>query len=160
MGRANDILKAKGHVVGAMNINDASIVSNGVPGKTPPPLVISPNGISHFAERPDGTYFLSTNDEQYFDIESYVGKLNGQMSRFTGFFSELWAEVFTKGIVDAKDFKSDLESSAALDASVWGNKPNVWEEAHQWERLRTIASLAQTHGNRNTDRELFYVSCK
>jgi len=160
LGRANDILAGKGHIVNAMNINEASIVSSGTPGKSPSPLVVSSAGIRTFAERPDGSGWTAPKDEQYFDIESYAGKLNGRTSRFSGLIGEHWSEVFIKGIQDAKTLKQDLETNAVLDATVWGNKPGDWDEKHLWDKFRTVSSLAQTHKSRSTDRELFYVSCK
>jgi hypothetical protein len=163
LGRAKDILATKGHVVNALNIDETAIVLDGIPGGSSPPMVVSSWGINTFAERPDGTqWWRAPKDEQYFNIESYANRLNGEADVFSGIFGDLWSEQFLKGIEDAKSLKTTLEVDADTSA-IFGtdaNDPDDWDEKRLWRKLNTIAKLIQTHENRNADRDVFYVSCE
>ena len=160
LGRANDVLFEKGHNINALNIDEAAIVLDGVPGKSTPSIVVSSNGINSFGDRPDGTDWKSPQDETYFDIERYVSQLNAKTSEFSGIFGELWSKVFFKGIRDAVGLKKDLEETATMSQTIWEIASDDWDEKKLLRKFKTVASLAQTHESRNTDREVFYVGCK
>jgi len=157
LGRANDVLSKTGHVVGAMNIDQSAIVLNGVAGIAPAPRVVSSQGIDSFGERPDGSKWWIKKDETYFDVKGYADRLNGETSAYSGVYGELWSDVFTTGIKDAEYLRKDLEENANLDASLWTD-PEDWDERHLTTKLKTVAALIQTHENRNTDREAFYLA--
>ena len=160
LGRANDVLFENGHVVNALNIDVSSVASDGMPGQGLSPMVVTSNGISSFADRPDGTDWRSPEDETYFDIESYVDRLNGKTSALSGIFGEFWSQIFFKGIRDAETLKKDIEETAQMSGHIWGNAPRDWDELGLWRQFKTVASLAQTHDSRNSDRDVFYVDCK
>jgi len=159
LGRANDVLQGKGHVINALNVDLAAIALDGVPGQSTPPIVISSSTIDSFAERPDGTDWRHTQDETYFEIENYVAQLNGQSDGFSGVFADRWSEVLLNGIQNSESMKEYLES-ANMDGNIWGSQPSDWEESRLWRQFQTVAKLAQTHENRTTDRDVFYVECK
>jgi hypothetical protein len=151
LGRANDVLHGKGHVVNGLNIDLAAIALDGVPGVSTAPLVIPSGGVNSFAERDES--------EDYFDVEGYVRLLNGESQGFSGLFADRWSEVLLKGIGDSGDLK-DVLLGAELGQEIWGAKPSSWEESQLWRQMQTVASLAQTRQSRNTDRDAFYVECK
>jgi hypothetical protein len=151
LGRANDILQRKGHVVNGLNIDVAAVALEGVPGSAPPTLVIPSGGVNSFAERDE--------KENYFDIEGYVRLLNGESEGFSGIFADRWSEVLLKGIGDTGTLKNVLVG-AELDESIWGTEPNDWEESQLWRQMKTVAGLAQTRQSRNADRDAFYVECE
>jgi hypothetical protein len=126
--------------------------------------VVSSGGIDAFADRPDGKKdtWKHPDNEYYFKIEEHVQYLNRESSEFSGVFADRWSDVLLKGIGDAGTLKELLYGAdgAKVDASIWGSKPSDWEESRLWQQLQTVAKLAQTHPNRTTDRDVFYVECK
>lgn len=161
LGRAKDVLETKGHVVNAMNIDESAIVLDGLPGGRSPPMVVPSGGIDTFADRPDGTeWWRAPNDEQYFDIETYSKNINSEASVFSGMFGDIWSEQFLKGIEDAKTLKVTLEDVADTSTTFGLNEPDGWDGKSLWRELDTVARLVQTHQSRNSDRDVFYVSCK
>jgi len=151
LGRANDVLSRKGHVINGLNIDVAAVALDGVPGASTAPIVIPSDGLSSFAERDSA--------EAYFDIESYVNLLNAESDVFSGIFGDRWSEVLLKGITDTESLKNVL-ANANIRNDIWGNEPSDWDERVLWNNMRMVASLAQTHESRNTDRDVFYVECK
>lgn len=151
LGRANDVLFGKGHVVNGLNIDVAAVALDGVPGATTPPLVIPSGGVNSFAERDD--------DEDYFDVEGYVRLLNGESQGFSGIFADRWSEVLLKGIGDTEGLKGVL-LGAELPENIWGSQPSDPEERRLWRQMQAVAGLAQTRESRNTDRDAFYIECK
>lgn len=160
LGRAKDILEAKGHVVNALNIDETAIVLDGSPGGSAPPLVVSSSEINIFGQRPDGKNWRRPKNETYFDIENYAKQINGEAGVFSGIFAETWSQHFLKGIEDAKTLRESLEVVANTTATFGTAEPSDWDERRLWSKLRTVARLVQTHKRRNSDRDVFYVSCK
>jgi hypothetical protein len=158
LGRANDILQKNGYVINGINVDQAAIALDGVPGHSTPPIVVSSARVTSFADRPDGSDWKDTKDEMYFDIEGYTRTLNAETDGFSGIFGDRWSDVLLKGIEDAKTLKQDL-NNAIMAGSIWGNTPGDWDEVSLWRRFKTVAALAQTHESRSTDRDVFYVEC-
>lgn len=161
LGRAKDVLQANGHVVNAINIDEAAIALDGVPGLSTPPIVVSRNGVNAFAERPDGDpWWAEPEDEMYFPIEDYAKSINGVADDFSGIFADLYSQQFVKGIQDAIDLQVDLDDAQSpLDETIWGGEPGDWDERNLWKQFRTVSKLMKTHGSRGTDRDTFYVEC-
>jgi uncharacterized protein (DUF1501 family) len=148
LGRAKDKLKLNGHIVDGMNIDQASILLDGVPGASDTSFVVPRGIVSTFARRP--------TTENYFDFEGHANDINGKVDGFSGMFADTWSENMLKGVDGAKALKVDLEQLATRNKLIWENgKP--YQGSSLYQQLDVTAKLMQTHYSRKTDRDMFYV---
>ncbi|KAL3923785.1 MAG: hypothetical protein SGILL_001448 [Bacillariaceae sp.] len=163
LGRAKDVLHAKGLNVDALNIDLSSISLDGAPGASSAPYVVPRNGVNNFAERPEKeavkTWRLKRGEE-YFNIEGYAGDLNSESDGFSGMFADLWSDTVFRGIGDAGELKNDIETLGNSSDEIWYDGGDYdLDESSLAEKLEVVSKLMQTQERRKTDRDVFFVEC-
>uniref|UniRef100_A0A7S4SBN9 DUF1501 domain-containing protein n=1 Tax=Ditylum brightwellii TaxID=49249 RepID=A0A7S4SBN9_9STRA len=138
LGRLNDALAEFGYSTSMFSISGSTITLAGQPGVNPPQSVLRRTGLDSFNSEPSSTNMKDT-----------IKKLNNVTNKDYGFMSETWAY----GLYEAMD-----QHSALYDALDQVSLSQSFPATNLGNQLSTVAELIQTHTQRGTNRDLFYVS--
>ena len=140
LGRMCDVLKSKGFNAQPITVEDATVATVGVPGSAVDPLFVTSYGTSEF---------LPKSDSETFDPRPYISQLNGETDTHSSVFGETYSARLQKAVFD---------NEALVEAL---SKTQVNEEFAETEyslKLQAVSTLIASHSERDTDRDVFYVS--
>jgi uncharacterized protein (DUF1501 family) len=139
LGRVSDSLKKKGYKVQPISIQDANVATVGLPGQSVDPLIVSPYGISKFNPVATG---------ETFDPREYIDKLTNITILQSSIYGDTWSQRLQSALNDNKKL---IDSLSGVSLS------RPFPDTEFGAKLKSVASLINSHQERGTDREVFFV---
>lgn len=140
LGRMCDILTDRGFNAKPITIQDASVATVGVPGKSTEPLFVSSKGTGTFNPTPR---------KESFDPVPYLEELNEATELHSSVFGETWSSKLDQALADNAQLTDVLSKTTNLTQSFVGEQYT--------ERMKAVATMILSHKQRGTDRDVIFV---
>ena len=140
LGRMCEALQLNGYSVQPITVEDATVATVGSPGSgTVDPLIVSPYGTISFNPKPSG---------ETFDIKPYLHALNNATALQSSVFGETWSNRLHSALFD---------NAVMVQALSTTRVNTTFPDTDYGKKLKIVSTLVDSHSQRGTDREVFFV---
>jgi uncharacterized protein (DUF1501 family) len=140
LGRLCDLLNRKGFSSQPVTVQDGTIATIGVPGKSVDPLIVPVYNTNIFNPKAD---------YEDFDLRSHLSALNDATEMHSSLYGETWSQRLQKAVYDNESILNVLQKTKLVNSFV---------DTEYSSKLKAVATLIAAQELRGTDRDVFFLS--